>query len=435
MDRHIVVSAFVACLVIATNALSYCQAPLPKYSFPYFRDGSLELKQVAIYHRHGDRSPLNMLPHERNETGVEWNCDQHILYGTDVSGNSDFGINYAVYDNLTNIWATARNSWRGNCFPGQLTKEGASMTYQLGLALRDIYVKQLNFIPEYYDPSAVYFRATGVPRAQQSLFSVLQGMYPPSARKDGASIPFHVVADDYETMVPNTKMCPRLETLRTIAKKQPEWVQVTKKLQPIVDRMVSITGTAKTLLDTPNAAIQWMDILYARLCHGMPLPCSGSNCITEDDVAAIGDASTFMVNSVYGVNASGSGYEPARLIAGPILHELLDFMDKMVNGNKNVPRYLHFSGHDTTIQPLMAALQNNFPEYMPYISQLIIELYQDSSSKEFFVRAMYNNKQLVLPDCWSTICPYTVFKNMIETHYTINDVEKECAGSSNDPYF
>jgi len=279
--------------------------------------------------------------YERNETGVEWNCEQQLFYGTNVTGNNDIGIEYPVYDKLDNVWARARKSWHGNCFPGQLTKEGAAMTYQLGQGLRELYVNQLKFIPENYDPSATYFRATGVPRAQQSLFSVLQGLYPPSTRIGFNNIPFHVVADDYETLIPNSAMCPRVNTMRAVAQRQPNWVQWKKKLTPIVNRMVEITGMTNTSLNNPDSAVQWMDILFARKCHNMPYPCNGSNCITEDDVSVIGDASTFMINNMFDVNASGSGYEAAKLVAGPMLQELLEFMEKMVNG-QNVPRYLHF---------------------------------------------------------------------------------------------
>jgi len=62
---------------------------------------------------------------------------------------------------LNNIWASKIKAWRGNCLTGQLTKEGAAMTYELGKSLREIYVNQNKFLPETLDPSKMYFRATG----------------------------------------------------------------------------------------------------------------------------------------------------------------------------------------------------------------------------------------------------------------------------------
>jgi len=85
--------------------------------------------------------------------------------------------------------------------------------------------------------------------------------------------------------------------------------------------------------------------------------------------------------------------------------------------------------HDTTVIPLVAALQNKLPEYPPYASAFLFELYQSAETKDYFVRAIYNNKVLILPDCWKAVCPYSVFKNMILSHYIIKDVAYEC-----DPY-
>jgi len=410
-------------IFICVDSLSYCQAPVPVYNN---LGGSFVLKQVAVYHRHGDRSPLVILPHERDENGVEWRCDQHIFYGTNVSTNGDVGINYVTYDDLNNIWAQGRSAWKGNCYTGQLTKEGASMTYQLGSALRDLYINKLQFLPDIYDPSVMYFRATNVARAQQSLFSVLQGLYPAAKRNNLAFIPFHVVADSYETLLPNSAMCPRISQLQRIAQKQPDWVQMTKKIAPVIDKLVYMTDTEQTSLNNPNSAVQWMDILNARMCHKMPLPCNKTTCITEDDASIISEASVFMVNNMFDVNKSGSGYEAAKLVAGPMLNELLEFMEKMVNGVSNTPRYLHFSAHDTTILPLMAAFQSKMDDYPPYASTFIVELYQSLNDNEYYVRAMYNNKVLTIPDCWKTLCPYSTFKNMIQEHYTIKNVAMEC---------
>jgi len=410
-------------ILLCTSALDYCQAPLPKYSAP---SSGLKLRQVAVFSRHGDRSPLHVLPKEHSESGVEWKCDQHIFYGTNVSADGDVALSYSSYMSLNNIWSSRVKAWRGNCFPGQLTKEGAAMTYELGKALREIYVNQFKLLPETLDPSTVYFRATGVPRAQQSLFSILQGLYPASTRRNGAAVPFHVMADDYDTMVPNSAACPRITSLLSKAKEQSGYVKELKKASSFVEKAISITGATGTL-NNVKAVTAWMDILYSRICHNFPLPCKDSKCVTKNDAAVIGEVGTYIINHEYDVNASGSGYEPARLTAGPLLNELLEFQEKMVNGDASAPRYLHFSGHDTTLVPIMAALQSHFPSYAPYASHIIFELYEsESNSGNFYIRALYNNKALVIPECWNTLCPFKTYKNLINSHLTIKDVSKEC---------
>jgi len=428
MNSLLTITFIVCFLAFYVDGLSYCQAPLPKFindTFP--KNDNFVLKQVAVYHRHGDRSPLRVLPNERDEAGVEWNCDQQFVFGSNMSGVGDVGLTYASYDKLDNIWAESRSSWRGNCYPGQLTKEGATMTYELGKALRELYVNQLGFLPDKLDPSLVYFRSTGVPRAQQSLFSALQGLYPASKRPNGNSVPFHVVSDDYETILPRSNMCPRIKTLQKVFSRQPGWVQKMKTLKPIMEKIIAITGTSQTqTLNNVEAVTPWFDILFARRCHGMPLPCKGSNCVTEKEADLVADAAMYSMGMALDVNASGTGYEASRLSTGPMLRELLEFMQRMVNGDRTVPRYLHFSGHDTTVIPLVVAMQYRLEEYPPYASALLVELYQSSNTKEYYVRMLFNNKPLVLPDCWSTMCPFSVFKNMIDKHFTIRDVEKEC---------
>jgi len=228
-------------------------------------------------------------------------------------------------------------------------------------------------------------------------------------------------------MTPNSNACPRISTVLTKAKEQAGYVKELKKAAPFIEKAISITGATGTL-NNVKAVTGWMDILYSRICHNMPLPCKDSKCITKSDASVIGEVSTYIINHEYDVNASGSGYEPAKLTAGPLLNELLEFQEKMVKGDASAPLYLHFSGHDTTLVPIMAALQNHFSTYAPYASHIIFELLESTSvSGDFYIRAFYNNKALVLPGCWKTVCPFKTYKSLIDNHLTIKDVSKECA--------
>jgi len=422
------VVCLIAVLVLCASAdyTSYCQAPLPKYIPP---SNGLTLRQVAVFSRHGDRSPIHALPHQRSESKVVWTCDQHIISGTNTSGNGDIGLTYASYMPLNNIWASKQGAWHGNCYPGQLTKKGAVMTYQLGQALREVYVNQFKLLPATLDSSLLYLRATHVPRAQQSLFSIIQGLYPAATRRTPqTAIPFHVVSDAYETLLPNSGACPRINQLHKIARQQSGWEKELKKTTPIINKAVSITGTKGSSLDSPNAVTSWLDVLYTRLCNDMPLPCKGNECITKGEANTIGDVATYIVNHEYDVNTSGCGYEAAKLTAGPMLQELLGFQEKMIGGDPAAPRYVHFSAHDTTLIPLMAALQNHAPDYIPYASTIIFELFESKvNNGNFFIRAMLNNKPLLIPGCWNTVCPFNSFKHLVDTHLTIKDASKECA--------
>ncbi len=83
--------------------------------------------------RHGDRTPLKKIP--------------HILY-----------------------------DW--NLGLGQLTPKGMQQEYELGVKLRESYVKKSQLLPIEYQSETLYVRSTNVDRTLMSAQSLLLGLYP-----------------------------------------------------------------------------------------------------------------------------------------------------------------------------------------------------------------------------------------------------------------
>jgi hypothetical protein len=99
-----------------------------------------------------------------------------------------------------------------------------------------------------------------------------------------------------------------------------------------------------------------------------------------------------------------------RQMAGKIIGNLLSSIDAVIayNASSGAPlpvRFLHYSAHDTTVMPLLVALEVFDGTPPAYAAHVIIEV-RRSPAGEYFVRASYQNKSLVLPFCSQADCSY-----------------------------
>jgi len=68
-----------------------------------------------------------------------------------------------------------------------------------------------------------------------------------------------------------------------------------------------------------------------------------------------------------------------------------------------------YSGHDTTLMPLLSAFQIWDGIWVPYASVASFELWQSSAANRFYVRVIYNGKVMQVPGCDNTLCDYETF--------------------------
>jgi hypothetical protein len=90
--------------------------------------------------------------------------------------------------------------WNGNCSSGQLTRRGFE---QLG-ALPDVLA----------DGSISRLRSTQILRTQQSVYALLEGLYPHDQRALSSPPVLERRPIELETMLPNQRLCPRERELR-----------------------------------------------------------------------------------------------------------------------------------------------------------------------------------------------------------------------------
>lgn len=185
----------------------------------------LQLQQVQILLRHGERTPVNArfknaglapfwpycsVAKALRTTILEADGDLDTLQWTrrlESFGQGDVPK-----------WNTGPSGEVDKiCQPGELTDRGRETTLALGQRIRKLYVEQLGFLPSVFDrqmASKVHIRATPIPRALESVQQAFNGLYPPSSHAEGTPPPIMVTrAMQDETLFPNEGACKRFGEL------------------------------------------------------------------------------------------------------------------------------------------------------------------------------------------------------------------------------
>ena len=132
----------------------------------------LQLKQIVVISRHGDRVPI-----ARNVgDAIKDSPAQQKLWESKLPPPADIEAWRAQYGPIEQLEPLDRSE-----FPySQLTVRGAKELRALGVHLRERYVSQLRFLPHSLggEEQILYARATNIRRTQQSAANLLLGLYP-----------------------------------------------------------------------------------------------------------------------------------------------------------------------------------------------------------------------------------------------------------------
>mmetsp|Transcript_10500 Transcript_10500/g.15166 ORF Transcript_10500/g.15166 Transcript_10500/m.15166 type:complete len:108 (+) Transcript_10500:1-324(+) len=89
-------------------------------------------------------------------------------------------------------------------------------------------------------------------------------------------------------------------------------------------------------------------------------------------------------------------------------------------------RFLHLSGHDTTVYPLLAGLQAFDGKQPAYASHVVFELYEDE------VKVSYQDAPLALPWCPGKevgTCKWSTFANYFTSYCPVSSFNATCTAS------
>jgi hypothetical protein len=455
--------------------------PLPKYCNiepPDGAEGTLPksvqrhftMTAAAIVIRHGDRSPIHILP--SNHSTAAWRCvprpesEAFAHRNWPMTKNSRAAFSVRSLRGgvpLTRSLDSALESDGETCLPGQLTPRGVEQHLRLGQHLALALAPLLTLLVANVSAGSalpMYVRSTDYTRTLLSAASLVSGMLQPH-KLPSASSPLVLHVEDEEardvmhgvglssSSAGSSKRSATHEAESERAGACAKATQLAKaqiaKWTPDVDawaRLSAMYGEGiYTKLMTTGAA----DALFARACHAMPPPCSPHGGCVEAAVSAQvwRDADRFYCARFGGADG---GRNASRLAMLPLVRDIVRRLEAAATGNGE--RLVLFSGHDTVVAPVVAALGGlrvpflcNWP---PYASRLVFEVWRPEISGDpsiqlqDYVRVLFNGKAITrhlfgcrarLPRSTTGVthelCPLS---NLARTvHLMAEEFAKECA--------
>ncbi|KAF9995734.1 hypothetical protein BGZ79_010548 [Entomortierella chlamydospora] len=414
------------------NVYNYCHAQRPAVeTYPESKIGGSTLVNSQLFIRHGDRTPTTVLSRDLD---VTWECANTSAYaftgiGTNQGEKAPFQYaNVVAHQAITIPPASpfaATKMWMGSCIPGQLTPVGAMQHRRLGAALRQIYVDELKFLPATFDPETVHIRSTDVWRTKQSAENLMAGLYGVQSHSPESPPPvlqIHILPAEIDYLTMNTGACPRISQLRSKVEKSSE---VLKKLRK---DNVDFNKELAEILGEERSWSGYMDTVMPRICHGMELQCrqgqgeDDDKCITPQIANRILENVGIETTEIY---RDGKGvFEVLQLGIGPLTNDIKQNLLKAKANGKI--RFSFYSGHDTTISPLLGMLDALDQRWPPYASSVLIELWK-SPGGQHYVRVLYNGAILPTKSRWCDLewCPLDAFISYID-RFIVEDLTTSC---------
>ena len=429
------------------------------------RRGARQLRAVAIVIRHGDRSAINGVPNStglparwrcqpraHEAARREWPAlgANFVVRRLKDGAALPRTLRSALLEGSDAASTSA-------CAPGQLTPRGFEQHVRLGSHLSTSYAPLLDALSANASsrlgagqrsiPPAIFVRSTDYSRTLLSAAGLLTGLlrqHPalrPSLAHPQTLFTEDVEEEDYMHGVglassSKAQNRPRLEAAvaapaassSTASVEQPQ--QQQHALQPpqgAAAAEVERQGKCSTAARLAKQAIRtWQpqhpeawhrleglfgkpalatmkttgtaDALFARACHGLPPPCSTAGCVDQATQHGVwSDAHSFYCERFGG---SQGGERASRLAMLPLLRDIVQRLLAAAHG-KGSERLILFSGHDTVVAPLLAALGGmRSPElcrWPPYASHITFEVWSSSLAERgpadaLEVRVLFNGE-------------------------------------------
>ncbi|KAI0050927.1 phosphoglycerate mutase-like protein [Auriscalpium vulgare] len=411
------------------------RAPLDVEGYP-LAPADLELQQVHVYVRHGERTPVSVRMAEAPGNIPEhWLlCKEARRFRAAVAG-SELPDQPSKLDVIRTTERSDGVAVRGECLLGELTDIGRASTYTYGRSLRKIYVEKLGFLPDVLGQSQdVYFRSTNMPRTVESLQQIIHGLYPMSKCESGVIHEVLIRNGREENLVGNTLACRRLETL-LVNFAHAAASAYNPTLEPLDRKVSKYIGGNPIRLDGKPRASGVLDTVRAAMAHGIKIPPE------FEERAVTSTIEKAVVNEWF----SDKTEEVRRLGMGRLLADLSRKMQLKTQEGHNTsaertPKILIHSTHDTALAGLANTLDVFDDRWPAFTASFTFELFRrnaqlgaETSSPrdalnvdpqvqhpqnsgilqtvlgsspfrrklagEFFVRARYQNRNLMLPFC------------------------------------
>jgi len=382
---------------------------------------SKNVRLVAVVTRHGDRTPIFSFPPAHLEP-VTWNCE--LPATIEAVPIQIFDVASPPFPRLyRKIYKKDIETFAGNCAAGQLTVTGMKQHFDLGTRLRKQYSALLENVKIEFGSKNVYVESSDIPRTFLSAQSQLLALFPPkpAATLNTADvIPIITTELAVSDFFPNYATCPRLAVIRDAVLKSKPFRDFETKILPfkndLARKLKYVNGSSVGF----PAWTQIYDTFACRRAHQFPFPPEFTTALVDQAILTAEQEYQFLLND----------REYLRLGIGPFFARLKEKLSDMVTGRNRDLKYALFSGHDSTLAPLLSLLGIYDGYWPPYASNLVFEVIEDDAASEanrWSVRVIYNEKELIIPGCPpGQACPWNVF-DQITKPFEIKSSDKYAA--------
>ncbi|HBM16097.1 MAG TPA: acid phosphatase [Lentisphaeria bacterium] len=294
---------------------------------------------------------------------------------------------------------------------GELTALGMNQQNQLGAKMRERYVNSLKLLSEKYVNNQIYVRSTDFNRTIQSAESFLNGLYPlglgPMLTNGNPALPAAYQPIPIRTLpVPMDNLLlahdAQIDEFNKMCDKylysSDEWKIEESRYSGNFKKWSSIFGSKiQSIKDLQNIG----DNLNVRDRNGVPFP----NGLTEQEAKTIIYLSDWLQAQQFKPKEVGNFFGSEFLV------KLRDDMQKAINNSQQY-KYILYSGHDSSILPVLSALGVPLNLNPPYASHIDFELYKDGNY--YCVQVLFNGKNLILPGEDLSRCSFENFSKIVE---------------------
>ncbi|KAH0471741.1 MAG: hypothetical protein KVP17_001252 [Porospora cf. gigantea B] len=399
----------------------------------------LSLVHVQSIIRHGSRAPAADRSKAVNmEKSIQWDCPFGETYVPESVENLVFDKRFDA-DPISNIL-------RGTCEVGQLLEEGANQERKLGEIVSNAYFGDANVLGSAEkkladisastatDFSDIFFvRSTDKSRTRLSGSHYMSGVMG-STSTTGKTLPVHIVDYNRETLFPNEKgFCPEIDDAAHEAENSAELAKL------VIEHRMIRQEIYEGFDSEPDSIwpVGVLDMLKCHICghkedqlpEGIQPVDAKRQDLVKRALKVVDDEEIFrfhfndnkysrvsMIRPITDMKAFFLGTYSDGTTTNTTLDRYANEYSSRVSelktlNNGSFPKFLLYSAHDTTVMPILAALDiwNATGEtriYSPYASMLNFEYYEKAG--EFFVRIVYNGEVITprLQGCEDkVVCP------------------------------
>lgn len=281
---------------------------------------------------------------------------------------------------------------------GQLTPLGIQQEIQLGKALREAYVKQYKLLPERYDATRIFVRATRAERTIQSAEALMLGLYPLDKRDAIHPIPIQsFVKEKDNLLVVRPHAYHPLSIWRLHQANRQRWDEIFPLIQRPLKHWEEISGQhINSFYDLDYLA----DNLSIRKWNHLPPP---KGLRSEEADQLVHAAQSAQVKKFH-----------LKALTDPMgfafLRTVFHYFNLAIHHQTQL-KYVLFVAHDGTLMSVMNTLGTPLDHIPDFASRINFSLFE--AQNRFDIKVTYNDKPIFIPACGGYRCSISAFKKRV----------------------